>query len=73
MLIRTRRFIRYGHDYNVGLTRYGPHWRLCRRIIHQTFRAEAALAFRPMQLRRARQIVINIIDDPSAYHSHYST
>ncbi|KAI9570434.1 cytochrome P450, partial [Boletus coccyginus] len=63
----------YGHDYNLGFARYGPEWRLCRRIIHQTFRAEAALAFRPMQLRRARQIVINIIDDPSAYPFHYST
>ncbi|KAI9570433.1 cytochrome P450 [Boletus coccyginus] len=63
----------YGHDYNLGFARYGPEWRLGRRIIHQTFRAEAALAFRPMQLRRARQIIINIIDDPSAYPFHYST
>ncbi|KAF8557325.1 cytochrome P450 [Imleria badia] len=63
----------YGHDCNVGLARYGPYWRLCRRIIHQTFRAEAALAFRPMQLRRARQIVLNIIDDPNEYPFYYST
>ncbi|KAF8557536.1 cytochrome P450 [Imleria badia] len=63
----------YGHEPNVGFARYGPHWRLCRRIIHQTFRPEAALTFRPMQLRRARQIVINIIDDPSEYPFHYST
>ncbi|KAF8129271.1 cytochrome P450 [Boletus edulis] len=63
----------YGHGANFAFARYGPHWRLCRRIVHQTFRAEAALAFRPMQLRRARQIVINIIDDPSEYPFHFST
>ncbi|KAF8547992.1 cytochrome P450 [Imleria badia] len=63
----------YGHEPNFGFARYGPHWRLCRRIIHQTFRPEAALSFRPMQLRRARQIVINIIDDPNQYPLHYST
>ena len=65
--------VRYGQGSNIGFTRYGPYWRLCRRIIHQTFRADAALAFRPMQLRRARQIVINIIDNPQEYSSYYAT
>ncbi|KAF8448710.1 cytochrome P450, partial [Boletus edulis BED1] len=63
----------FGHSYHVAFTRYGPHWRLCRRIIHQTFRAEAALAFRPMILRRARQIVVNIMDDPKEFPSYYVT
>ncbi|KIJ63410.1 hypothetical protein HYDPIDRAFT_92580, partial [Hydnomerulius pinastri MD-312] len=49
----------YGMDCNFGLTPYGDHWRLCRRIFHQTFRADAALTFRPMQLRRARQMIVN--------------
>ncbi|KAG6381871.1 cytochrome P450 [Boletus reticuloceps] len=63
----------FGHSNHVAFTRYGPHWRLCRRIIHQTFRAEAALAFRPMILRRARQIVVNIMDDPKGFSSYYVT
>ena len=41
--------------------------------MHQTFRAEAVLAFRPMQLRRARQVVINIIDNPNEYPFYYTT
>ncbi|KIK97281.1 hypothetical protein PAXRUDRAFT_239039 [Paxillus rubicundulus Ve08.2h10] len=63
----------YGMGCNFALERYGDHWRLCRRIFHQTFRADAALTFRPMQLRRARQMIVNIIDDPNQYASHYST
>ena len=57
----------------MSFARYGSHWRLARRIIHQTFRAEAAIAFRPMQLHRARQIVLNIIDEPKEYPFYYST
>ncbi|KIJ63264.1 hypothetical protein HYDPIDRAFT_92786 [Hydnomerulius pinastri MD-312] len=63
----------YGLDRNFAFAPYGDHWRLCRRIIHQTFRAEAAFAFRPMQLRRARQMIVNMIDNPEQYSSHYST
>ncbi|KIJ12559.1 hypothetical protein PAXINDRAFT_118044 [Paxillus involutus ATCC 200175] len=63
----------YGLGYTFGFARYGDHWRLCRRIFHQTFRANAALVFRPMQLRTARQMVVNMIDQPDQYAFHYST
>ncbi|KIJ12557.1 hypothetical protein PAXINDRAFT_171115 [Paxillus involutus ATCC 200175] len=63
----------YGMECNFVFERYGDHWRLCRRIFHQTFRADAALTFRPMQLRRARQMIVNMIDDPDQYAFHYST
>ncbi|KIK95905.1 hypothetical protein PAXRUDRAFT_826534 [Paxillus rubicundulus Ve08.2h10] len=63
----------YGMGCNFALERYGDHWRLCRRIFHQTFREKAALTFRPMQLRTSRQMIINIVDDPDQYSSHYST
>ncbi|KIJ58388.1 hypothetical protein HYDPIDRAFT_34241 [Hydnomerulius pinastri MD-312] len=63
----------YGMDCNFAFAPYGDHWRLCRRIFHQTFRADAALTFRPMQLRRARQMIVNMIDDPNQYPSHFST
>ncbi|KIJ10808.1 hypothetical protein PAXINDRAFT_16207 [Paxillus involutus ATCC 200175] len=54
----------YGMGCNFALERYGDRWRLCRRIFHQTFREQAALTFRPMQLRRARQMILNMVDDP---------
>ncbi|KIK95907.1 hypothetical protein PAXRUDRAFT_826540 [Paxillus rubicundulus Ve08.2h10] len=63
----------YGMECNFVFERYGDHWRLCRRIFHQTFRADAALTFRPMQLRRARQMIVNMIEDPDRYAFHYST
>ncbi|KAF9232016.1 cytochrome P450 [Melanogaster broomeanus] len=63
----------HGLGYNFAFMHYGDHWRLCRRIFHHTFRADAAVIFRPMQLRRARQMIINMIDDPDQYASHFST
>ncbi|KAI9570682.1 cytochrome P450 [Boletus coccyginus] len=62
----------YGHDCNFVFSRYGEHWRLCRRIFHQSFRAEASVTLRPMQLRRARQMILNMIDDPEEYPFHCS-
>ena len=41
--------------------------------MHQTFHAEASLAFRPIQLHWARQTVMNIINDPNDYPSYFST
>ena len=62
----------YGHDINFALSPYGEFWRLCRRIFQQTFRANAAVSFRPMQLRKARQLILSIIDDPDEHPSHLS-
>lgn len=36
-------------------------------MIHQSFRAEASLTLRPMQLRSVRQMILNTIDDPEEY------
>ncbi|KIJ10807.1 hypothetical protein PAXINDRAFT_172032 [Paxillus involutus ATCC 200175] len=63
----------YGLKCAFAFEGYGDQWRLCRRIFHQTFRPDSALTFRPMQLRRARQMIVNMIDDPDRYSSHYST
>ncbi|KIK75722.1 hypothetical protein PAXRUDRAFT_473436 [Paxillus rubicundulus Ve08.2h10] len=63
----------YGFGFLFALQGHNDHWRLCRRIFHQTFRASTALAFRPMQLRKAREMIMDMIDDPDRYTSHYST
>ncbi|KIJ15177.1 hypothetical protein PAXINDRAFT_34612, partial [Paxillus involutus ATCC 200175] len=63
----------YGLGCGFAFERYGDHWRLCRQIFHQTFCADSALTFRPMQLRRARQMIVNLIDKPDQYASHFST
>ncbi|KAG1775731.1 cytochrome P450 [Suillus placidus] len=63
----------YGWSVNFGFTGYNDEWRLCRRLFHQTFRPESAVKFRPMQIRRAREMVANLVDDPQHYHSHFAT
>jgi len=52
---------------------YGDEWRLSRRILHQTFRPLSALKFRPMQMRRARELIVKLIDDPQEYSAHLAT
>ncbi|KAF8552908.1 cytochrome P450 [Imleria badia] len=61
------------YDFDFSLARYGEHWRLCRRIFQQTFRPDAALRFRPMQLRTARQLTVQMIENPDKYPYHFST
>ncbi|KAH7925530.1 cytochrome P450 [Leucogyrophana mollusca] len=63
----------FGWTFNFGLTPYGDEWRLCRRLIHQTFRADASLSFRPMQIRKAHQLLNNLLDDPINYVAHFQT
>ncbi|KAG2368711.1 cytochrome P450 [Suillus spraguei] len=63
----------FGWSVNFSLIAYGDEWRLCRRLFHQTFRPDSALKFRPMQIKRAHEMVVNLIDDPEHYHSHFAT
>ncbi|KAG0693088.1 cytochrome P450 [Suillus ampliporus] len=63
----------FGWSIVFAFTGYGDEWRLCRRLFHQTFRPDSALKFRPMQMRRAREMIINLIDEPQYYHAHFAT
>ncbi|KAG1855052.1 cytochrome P450 [Suillus tomentosus] len=63
----------FGWSVVFGFTGYGDEWRLCRRLFHQTFHTDSALKFRPMQIKRAHEMIVNLIDDPEHYHSHFAT
>ncbi|KAG0693089.1 cytochrome P450 [Suillus ampliporus] len=63
----------FGWSVNFAFTGYGDEWRLCRRLFHQTFRPDSALKFRPMQMRRAHELIVNLIDEPQHYHAHFAT
>ncbi|KAF8839585.1 cytochrome P450 [Paxillus ammoniavirescens] len=65
--------LEYGLGYGFAFERYGDHWRLFWRIFHQTFRADSTFTFRPMQLRRACQMVVNLVDRPDQCASHFWT
>ncbi|KAG1745498.1 cytochrome P450 [Suillus paluster] len=56
-----------------AFTPYGDEWRLSRRVFHQTFRPESAVKFRPMQMKRAHELIVNLIEDPQDYHAHLAT
>ncbi|KAG1822434.1 cytochrome P450 [Suillus subaureus] len=62
-----------GWSINFGFTGCNDEWHRCRRLFHQTFRPDSALKFHPMQMRRAREMIVNLIDDPQHYHSHFAT
>ncbi|KAG2126528.1 cytochrome P450 [Suillus clintonianus] len=63
----------FGWSVNFAFTGYGDEWRLCRRLFHQTFHPDSAIKFRPMQMTRARELIVNLIDDPQHYNSHLAT
>ncbi|KAG1733188.1 cytochrome P450 [Suillus paluster] len=63
----------FGFSIDFAFMGYGDEWRLCRRLFHQTFRPESAVKFLPMQMRRAREMVVNLIEDPQHYRSHFVT
>lgn len=52
---------------------YGDAWRRHRRIYHQAFRPEAAVIYRPMQLRKAHQLLVGLLQDPANYELHLET
>ncbi|KAG1861718.1 cytochrome P450 [Suillus subalutaceus] len=63
----------YGWSISFAFIGYGDEWRLCRRLFHQTFRPESAVKFRPMQIKRAREMIVNLVDEPQHYHDHFAT
>ena len=52
---------------------YGDEWRHARQFFHRTFRPDSALRFRQMQIMRAREVIVNLIDDPQHYLAHFAT
>ncbi|KAG0696094.1 cytochrome P450 [Suillus ampliporus] len=64
---------RYGWSITIGFASYGDRWCLARRLFHQTFRPNSVLKFRPMQMKGAREMIVNLIDDSQHYHSHFAT
>ena len=52
---------------------YGDVWRLHRRIYQQALNREAAVSYRPMQCAKARQLIINLAEDPQHFSVHLHT
>ncbi|KAF8842505.1 cytochrome P450 [Paxillus ammoniavirescens] len=60
----------YGWSFHFAWEPHGERWRLRRKLFNQFFRAEAALEHRPIQLQKARQLVLNLLNDADNHRSH---
>ncbi|OAX34944.1 hypothetical protein K503DRAFT_672313, partial [Rhizopogon vinicolor AM-OR11-026] len=69
----TMPFARFGVSFRTPMRGYGDAWRKHRRIFHQAFRPEAAVIYRPMQLRKAHQLLLELLHDPGNYEHHLET
>ena len=69
----TRGMCRYGVQSGTLVLSYGDTWRLHRRIFHQALNARTAENFRPMQCAKARQLIINLAEDPQRFSAHLLT
>ncbi|KIK93828.1 hypothetical protein PAXRUDRAFT_828579 [Paxillus rubicundulus Ve08.2h10] len=63
----------YGIESGTIFMPYGDTWRLHRRIYHQALNSEAALNYRPMQLKKAHHMLLNLLDDPKRFPAHLYT
>ncbi|KAH7925854.1 cytochrome P450 [Leucogyrophana mollusca] len=54
----------FGIAFRTVFLPYGDTWRLHRRLYHQAFSADAAVQYRPMQLRKGRQLLLDLLGDP---------
>jgi len=60
-----------GWSFVVGLMHYDDEWRLNRRLLHQKYRPDAAIDFRPVQLDKVHELLRNLLRDPGNFQGHY--
>ncbi|KAG1744911.1 cytochrome P450 [Suillus paluster] len=56
--------------YNTAFMRYSSRWRLHRKIFHQSFRQDMIPNFRLMQVTKAHELLLNLMEDPLHYATH---
>ncbi|KAG9312746.1 cytochrome P450 [Chiua virens] len=63
----------FDFDWGTSVARYGPRFRLHRRLLHRAFRAKQALTYRPRQLKSAYEMMESLLDNPLDYPEHFTT
>ncbi|EGO23228.1 hypothetical protein SERLADRAFT_439971 [Serpula lacrymans var. lacrymans S7.9] len=60
----------FGFMFNVLFLRYGDKWRQHRRLLHDKLRTATALSYRPSQMHKTHQLLIDMLETPEnfAYH-----
>ncbi|KAG6899467.1 hypothetical protein C0993_010110 [Termitomyces sp. T159_Od127] len=59
-----------GWDFLTGFMPYGELWREHRRLVHQSFHPNAALRFRPQELKASRGLLRRLLKDPNDVLGH---
>ena len=62
--------ISVGWSFNTIMATYGSRWRLHRRLLHRSFRPEVNINYLPMQLRKSRELVVNLLEHPHDFNEH---
>ncbi|KAJ7069771.1 cytochrome P450 [Mycena amicta] len=62
-----------GWDFNLGFMRYGDKWRAYRRLMHQYFRREAAVTYRPTHLNKIHDMLRGLLSSPNEFRAHIRT
>ncbi|KAG0700293.1 cytochrome P450 [Suillus ampliporus] len=60
----------FGIDWTTAFMRYGSRWRTQRKIIQQSFRQDVVPNFRPTQVAKSHELLLNLLEDPSGYPKH---
>ncbi|KAG1735609.1 cytochrome P450 [Suillus paluster] len=63
----------FGMSFNTALLPYGDTFRTHRKIFHQTLRAEASNSYQDLYLRKAHELVVNLLDAPEDIERHFNT
>ncbi|KAH7907938.1 cytochrome P450 [Hygrophoropsis aurantiaca] len=63
----------YGLAFSSAFMHYGDRWRLHRRLLHQALRPDAAIKVHPLQLRKARQLLVDLLNAPEDFVAHLAT
>lgn len=50
---------------------YDDTWRKNRRTLHQRYRPDAALAYRPIQMKKVHELLRNVLAEPENFVDHY--
>ncbi|KIJ66855.1 hypothetical protein HYDPIDRAFT_108787 [Hydnomerulius pinastri MD-312] len=60
----------FGTEFSSIFLPYGDRWRLHRRLFHQAFNMNAASAFRPIQMQKAHELIMNFLLTPDDFAAH---
>ncbi|KAG1735601.1 cytochrome P450 [Suillus paluster] len=63
----------FGLSFNTALMPYGDTFRMHRKLYHQVLRIEASNSYQDLYLRKAHELVANLLDAPKDMQGHLNT